>query len=307
MISQLQNFDISFSKEEKVVLLLPSQHHLKQTLVYGKDKLIFEEISKILLSYSKNTTKDNDSQALVMKNKGKVKTEDGRTKQISPEEGRSQKEENNYFHCGKPGHIKRKCRVWKRIQEEGQIKDDNTTTARASKENEDVAMVANEYLHGDNMVEWVVNTSIFYHVTPHKELFFTYKVGDSGTVKIGITTCSNTVRIGDICIKTNIGSQLTSKDARHVPDLRLNLMSVNAFDKEGFHDHFGNGKWKLSKGFLIIARGKSCCTQYKTYGMVCEIGLNVTANASPSLWHKKTGHMNEKGLQILKRRNLFPL
>ena len=83
------------------------------------------------------------------------------------------------------------------------------------------------------MIEWVVDTAASYHATPNRELFNTYKTGDLGYVKMGNTASSNIAGIGDICIQTNVGYQLMLKDVRHVPDLRLNLMSGIALDKEG--------------------------------------------------------------------------
>ena len=79
---------------------------------------------------------------------------------------------------------------------------------------------------------------------------------------------------------------------RHVPDLCLNLMSKIALDKEGFHNYFGNGRWKLTKG----TRGEVCYTLYKTQGKICKNGFNVAADSSPSLWLRRLGHMSEKEL-----------
>ena len=97
------------------------------------------------------------------------------------------------------------------------------------------------------------------------------------------------------------------KGVRHVPDLRLNLMSGIALDKEGFQNYFGNGRWKLSKGTMVVARGEVCRTLYKTLGKICKNGLNIVADSSPNLWHRRLGHMSEKGLQILAKRTTFPL
>ena len=78
-------------------------------------------------------------------------------------------------------------------------------------------------------------------------------------------------------------------------------MSEIALDKEGFHNYFDNGRWKLTKGMMVVARGEVCCTLYKTQGKICKNGLNVEANTLPSL-----GHMSEKGLQILAKKNSIP-
>lgn len=52
----------------------------------------------------------------------------------------------------------------------------------------------------------------------------------------------------DVFLETNTGCKLFLKDVRHVPDIRLNLMSAGKLDDEGYKNQFGDGKWKLSKG-----------------------------------------------------------
>ena len=74
---------------------------------------------------------------------------------------------------------------------------------------------------------WVIDSAASYHATPHMEFFTSYKVGDFGTEKIGNSSHSKITRIGDVCIKMSVGCTSTLKDVRHVPDLRLNLISAN--------------------------------------------------------------------------------
>ena len=38
------------------------------------------------------------------------------------------------------------------------------------------------------------------------------------------------------------------------------LISTHVLDKEGYGNYFHDGKWRLSKGSLVFARGKICCT-----------------------------------------------
>uniref|UniRef100_A0A3Q7GYL8 Retrovirus-related Pol polyprotein from transposon TNT 1-94-like beta-barrel domain-containing protein n=1 Tax=Solanum lycopersicum TaxID=4081 RepID=A0A3Q7GYL8_SOLLC len=86
---------------------------------------------------------------------------------------------------------------------------------------------------------------------------------------MGNQSSASIVGIGDIRVQTNVGYYLMLRDVRHIPDLRLNLLSANVLDKEGYKHTFGEGKWKLSKGSLTVARGKLCCTLYKTHLKVC--------------------------------------
>ncbi|KAF8391931.1 hypothetical protein HHK36_022271 [Tetracentron sinense] len=158
----------------------------------------------------------------------------------------------------------------------------------------------------DQDIEWVLDTAASYHATPNKEFFTSYKAGDFGTVKMGNTSHSKIIGIGDVCIQTSVGCTLTMKDVRHVPDLRLNLISGIALDRQGYENYFGNGRWKLNMGSLVVTKGKACCTLYKTHAKVCKNELNaVEDSSSPNLWHKRLGHMSEKGLQIMAKKALI--
>ena len=116
----------------------------------------------------------------------------------------------------------------------------------------------------------MINSTASCDVTPRKELFTSYKVGKFGRVKMGNDSYANIVGIGDICVKANTGYTLILKDVRHVLDIRLNLISTNVPDKEGYGNYFCDEKWRLSKGSLVFARGKICCTLYKTQGKLCK-------------------------------------
>ena len=58
----------------------------------------------------------------------------------------------------------------------------------------------------NNDIEWVVDSAAPYHIIPIKGLFTTYKARDFGIVKMGSSSYSQIVGIGNVCIKTNVGS-----------------------------------------------------------------------------------------------------
>ena len=91
-----------------------------------------------------------------------------------------------------------------------------------------------------------------------KGLFITYKAGDFGTVKIGNSSYSKIMGIGYVCIKINVGSTMMLKDVQHVLDLRMNVFSTLTMDRAGYCNYLGNGRWKLTKGPLVVARGHVC-------------------------------------------------
>ena len=125
-------------------------------------------------------------------------------------------------------------------------------------------------------------------------------------MKMGNTSHSNIIRIGDVCIQTDVGCTMTLKDVRHILNLKLNLISGTSLDRARYESYFGNGRWKLTKGSLIIARGKACNTLYKTHVKLCKGVLNaIEDRSSPNLWHKRLGHMTEKGLQLLAKKDII--
>jgi hypothetical protein len=90
----------------------------------------------------------------------------------------------------------------------------------------------------------------------------------------------------------------------------LYLLHMNPIGKlydEGYHNYLEGGQWKLSKGSLILARGKKINTLYKTDGRLVKGDAIVVENEnSIELWNKRLGHMSEKGLQILAKEQLLP-
>ena len=111
-----------------------------------------------------------------------------------------------------------------------------------------------------------------------KGLFTTYKTGDFGTMKMGNSSYSKIVGIGDVCIETNVGSTMMLKDVRHVPDLRMNVFSTLVMDRAGYCNYLGNERWKLTRGPLVVARGHACCGLYRTHVKTCKKKSNEIKN-----------------------------
>ena len=154
--------------------------------------------------------------------------------------------------------------------------------------------------------EWVVDTAVSYHATLVRDPFYRYVTGDFGNVKMSKTSYSKIAGIGDICLKTNVGCTLVLKDVRHVPDLRMNLISEIALDQDGYENYFANKEWRLTKGALVIAIGVARGTLYRTNAEICQGELNAAHEEnSADLWHKRMSHMSEKGLQILSKNSLI--
>ena len=60
----------------------------------------------------------------------------------------------------------------------------------------------------------------------------------------------------------SIGCKLVLKDVRHVPKVRLNVISAGRLDDEGYTGSIRNGVMMLNKGSLIVGRALKINTLY---------------------------------------------
>ena len=123
---------------------------------------------------------------------------------------------------------------------------------------------------------------------------------------MGNETVSMVVCIGTICLETSVGTKLVLNNVKHAPDVRLHLISVGVLDDEGYVSTNGDGKWKLIKGALVVARGNKHRALYWTTASTCVDMVNaLESNNSSTLWHKKLSHISEKRLNVLSKKKLL--
>ncbi|VFQ81624.1 unnamed protein product [Cuscuta campestris] len=153
---------------------------------------------------------------------------------------------------------------------------------------------------------WVIDSGAAFHVTSRKDFFTSYTPGDYGVLKMGNDGRSQVVGIGVVVLETKTGMKLVLKNVRHAPDIRLNLISTSVLDDEGYVSTFGDGQCKLTKGSLIVARGKKCSGLYWTNASVSVDSVNaVESDSSSELWHRRLSHISEKGLDCLAKKNVL--
>ena len=61
------------------------------------------------------------------------------------------------------------------------------------------------------------------------------------------------VGVGEVCLLTSIGCRMVLTEVHHVPKIRLNLISTDRLDDEGYNGTFKNDTWKFRKGNIIVA------------------------------------------------------
>uniref|UniRef100_A0A2N9FQY2 CCHC-type domain-containing protein n=1 Tax=Fagus sylvatica TaxID=28930 RepID=A0A2N9FQY2_FAGSY len=293
--NQLSSVEIEFDDEIRALIVLASLPNSWEAMRMavsnsaGKGKLKYDDIRDLILSEEvrrRDACIDNaEGQAFVTENRGRSRNKWRNNRATFNDRSKSRDksqhtETRECFHCGKKGHIRINCKHWRKEQtedEDHKHDDEKGTTAVVDDEEVVVLSVQEQKCeHVDNIDdEWVVDSAATHHVVRTKELFTTYKAGDFGTVKMGNTSYSKIVGIGDVCIKTNVGFTVMLKNVRHVPDLCFNLISTPVMDRAGYCNHLGNGRWKLAKGPMVVARGRICCGLYKTRVKACKKKFNA--------------------------------
>ena len=68
-------------------------------------------------------------------------------------------------------------------------------------------------------------------------------------------------------------------------------------DDEGHYTTFGDGTWKVTKGNLVMARGKKRGSLY----IIADEDMIAVIQAvnNLTLWHQRLGHMSEKGMKLM--------
>ncbi|GJX59461.1 putative RNA-directed DNA polymerase [Tanacetum coccineum] len=90
--------------------------------------------------------------------------------------------------------------------------------------------------------------------------------------------------------------ELVLHNVKHVLDMRLNIISTGLLDEDGYHNSSGNGLWKVTLESKL----------YMTHMKISKSIINAIDNDDMTeLWHKRLGHMSEKGMSILSKKNVL--
>ena len=105
----------------------------------------------------------------------------------------------------------------------------------------------------------------------------TYQPIDGGNVLIGNNMSCKTISIRSIKIRIHDGIIRTLSNVRHVPDLKKNLISLGTLDANGYKFLAEGGVLRVSKGSLVVMKGKKMNILYILQGS------KVTGDAAVSM------------------------
>ncbi|KAE8735860.1 Cytochrome P450 90B1 [Hibiscus syriacus] len=260
--TQLSSVEIEFDDEVRALILLsslPDSWNATVTAVSsssGNSKLKFDDVRDLVLSEEirrRESGEASTSSALHTESRGRTSerySNRGRSKSRR-EKSRTGKKDFTCYNCGKKGHFKRDCRALKK--DTGAQESANVTEETGD------AMI----LSVNSPIEsWILDSGASFHSTPCQEIMENYVSGDFGKVHLADDETLKIVGKGDIRLK--LPNQTTWKltGVRHIPGLKRNLISVGQLDGEGYSTTFSGCEWKITKGALVIARGKKTGTLY---------------------------------------------
>ncbi|KAK2993218.1 hypothetical protein RJ640_005186 [Escallonia rubra] len=324
LVSQLSSIDVKLEEEDHAILLLSSlpksYKTLKTTLLIGKETLLVDDVMSALMDSSRVNGMSSSSQdeGLVVRseNKNGHGRDIGRYRSRNPGYGKDKsksrekqdKSSIECWYCKEIGYIARKCPERKE-KKSGKKHVNNANVAEEDDKSSDgdLYLVSSVEQQEGNLLsvrnnsfstEWFLDSACSFHMCPHKEWFDCLTPCDGSTVLMGNDDVCKVMGIGTIKIKMFDGIVRTLGDARYIPDLKKNLISLGILDSIDCSISIKGGVMKVSKCAMVIMKGQKTGNLYKLIGNTVIGGASVSTHAGSSndnseLWHKRLGHLSE--------------
>ncbi|KAG8481553.1 hypothetical protein CXB51_026380 [Gossypium anomalum] len=187
LLNDLKNVEVHIDDENQAMLLLcslsPSYKSFKETLIYGKDKLLFEDVKGHLLSRDKldnelHLDRKADRQASVLI---ALKKRDKRCR-----------------YCKRLGHIKADCYKLRNKRPAESNEEDVVGINLADESSDDFLLVStsDNSKHSDDFLlvstsdnskltsEWILDSKCYFHMCPNREWFSTYNSVEGEVVRM---------------------------------------------------------------------------------------------------------------------------
>nr|GEY07451.1 retrovirus-related Pol polyprotein from transposon TNT 1-94 [Tanacetum cinerariifolium] len=197
-------FTFYMHSEQALMLLtlLPhSYDNFVETLLYGRESLTLEDVLSSLNSreLKKRTDAKDDGDGLYVR-------------------GRS-----DHRDCPKRNKKKSTCFVKKNAGQGSGMHSEGY-------DNGDLLMVVSE----ERFLEWIMDSSGSFYMTPRREFLFEFKEFNGGTVLLGDNRACAIMGIGKVKVKMKDGSSFMLENVRYIPELKRNLISLSTLDREGY-------------------------------------------------------------------------
>lgn len=112
--------------------------------------------------------------------------------------------------------------------------------------------------------------------------------------------------IGSVKIKMFDGKLRILTNARYVPELKINLISLGTLNASGYEFNTERGQIHVTKSENIVMKGEKNNVLYILIGETIVGKADVVmSNQDTIMWHKRLGHIGERGLKELSSKGVF--
>ena len=147
-----------------------------------------------------------------------------------------------------------------------------------------------------------------FHMIPNKAWFEEFKQGDGGVILLGNNRPYKVQGTGSVRIKIHNDVEKLLTNVRFILELKRNLIALGIFDELGYVIKVEVGTIKVLKGSLMVMKGIKKSGIYSLLGSTVFGFVSLVIGSSLNntmLWHKRLGHMSERGLTELAKQGLL--
>jgi hypothetical protein len=164
--------------------------------------------------------------------------------------------------------------------------------------------------HADHEA-WLVDSSAYFHMNPHREWFFEYERYDGGNVFLYDDSTKKIIGRGKFKLRLIDGRIRTLHGVLHILGLDKIFIFVSKMDDVGLKTIFEKETCRMVQRAMVLLKGVWFGTFYKMQGRTISDGCNssivpdigveeertpIVSGEKVMLWHQRLGHMGEKGL-----------
>ena len=292
-------------EEDRVVHLLaslPDSYSMLVTALEANSEVPKMEVVTERLLHKERKQKDKES--LVSSSSKALSV--SRSKKVVPK----------CFYCGKPGHLKKQCRLLPTNREtakrgKGSKPEANNASLHRHSGSEDEVLVVNQVLHAGIDGKWIVDSGATCHMCCSEKLFSELHPLDKPTdVSLGDGHTLQASGEGIVPLRMNLPDGSSCKcrllNVLFVPSLTYNLLSVSKAAERGKVAKFDRDGCRIvDKRGHVIAKDQRCGSLYHLDCRADEqVAIAQQSSEQTTLWHRRFGHMAGQGLHKLSRDGL---
>ncbi|KAL2250907.1 UNVERIFIED_CONTAM: Retrovirus-related Pol polyprotein from transposon TNT 1-94 [Sesamum indicum] len=318
--------DKNIDEYSPIVLLnaIPDTYSdVKAAIKYGRDSvgldIVVNGLKSKEIDLKTNRPSNNHHEVNSVRSRSKFRNSSNRynNRSKSRNKNRSKSRNRDYSHkddkirerrcynCGIRGHYIKDCRKPRRDNRDNHGEEKEQVN-NVTDESGEVFVVSDvNSVLPLSMHEWLVDSGCTFHISPFESIFSNLKIGDFGSVSMANEKRCDIKGIGDISLTFDNGYRMTLKHVRYVPELSHNLISCAALEDDGLEGRWGKGIMKIMKGSLVVFKAEKRRNLYLCSVTYDSLAASVNMHDKTVLWHKRFGHISQKGLEFLNKEGIL--